>query len=580
MINTERLCFGCMNDNGGEKICPVCGYDSASKNPEDTLPVKFTVNNRYLVGKVISATGESITYIGWDNIESSVVEIKEYFPKGFARRNPDKTVSMVKGGEYTFNEGLLEFTEINENIMASELPSLIPVMSVFEENGTVYAISAHIIGITLERFLEKNGGLLKWEQARALFLPLIDTVKGMNDLNIIHRGISTENIIVSRDGKLRIANYSIKKLRYDDSELESQLYPGYSPVELYGFENMHDGYYTDVYGLCATLFRVLIGIAPPEALVRLRDDSMTVPAKFAEELPRHVLAALANGLQVLPENRTRNIEQFKNELVYAEISENSPSHITHTQKESAENLKTEKKSSSAKYAVISAACTAMVFLVLAAVLIFTVFKEDVFPDKTESSSSEETSINPPKVESIGTIDSGAEVTAKQYSVPEFRGKYYADISENDEYEMFNLVVTDKAYSDDYPKGTVCSQSVAAKSEVVRDTKIELVISLGPQQIKMPNLIGMEKDAAIVELLKQGFMYEFINSDTEKEYVKYDEDSKPGVVVDQYPEYGTMVSTDIAVEFFINSYTGDENSETSLSGSTNESSSNSFPQQQE
>ena len=568
MLNTERLCFGCMNDNGGEKICPVCGYDSSLSNPEDTLPVRFILNNRYLVGKVLSITGEAVTYIGWDSAQSSVIEIKEYFPKGFAHRNPDKTVSMIKGEAYTFNEGLLEFSEINENIMGSELQSLIPVFSVFEENGTIYAITAHIVGITLESFLEKNGGSLKWEQARALFLPLIDTIKGMNELGIIHRGISAETVIVGRDGKLRISNYSIKKARYEDSELVSQLYAGYSAVELYGFENMHDGAYTDVYGLCATIFRVLIGTVPPEAMVRLNDDTMTVPAKFAEELPRHVLAALANGLQVLPQNRTKNIEELKNELVYAEIAENTPARKVKSNTEVSEAPKSVKKGSSAKYAGISAACTAAVFLILAIVLIFTVFKDDVFPDKTASSSSDETSVSAPEVESIGTIDSGAEVTAKKYSVPDFRGKYYADIIDNDEYEMFEITVTGKSYSNDYPKGSVFSQSVAAKSEVVRDTKIELVLSLGPKEIKMPNLIGMEKDAAIMELLKHGFMYEFINSDTEKEYVKYDEDAKPNVVLDQYPEYGTKVSADIAVEFFINSYQGEESS--SADSSSNES----------
>ncbi len=557
MINTERLCFGCMNDNGGEKICPVCGYDSASVNPEETLPVKFAVNNRYLVGRVLSVTGEAITYIGWDSVDSAIVEIKEYFPKGFAHRNPDKTVAMVKGGEYTFNQGLMEFAEINGNIMGSELPAVIPVTSVFEENGTIYAVTAHISGITLERFLQKNGGALKWEQARALFLPLIDTIKGMNESGIIHRGISTETIIVGRDGKLYIKDYSIKKFRYADSELEYKLYAGYSAVELYGFESMHDGSYTDVYGLCATLFRVLIGVAPPEANLRLNDDSMTVPSKFAEELPRHVLAALANGLQVLPENRTRNIETLKNELVYAEISESVPVRQAREKAEETENKKSATKGSSAKYAVISAACTAAVFITIAVILVFTVFKDDVFPDKSAQSSNDESSISAPVVESIGTIDSGAEITAKRFSVPDLRGKYFADVKENDEYEMFQFSIADKAYSDDFPKGAIVSQSVAAKSEVVRDTKIEFVISLGPKEIKMPNLAGMKEDEAILELLKHGFMYEFINSDKEKEYVKYDEDSKPAVVLDQFPEYGTKVSPDIAVEFYINSYTGDD-----------------------
>jgi serine/threonine-protein kinase len=119
------------------------------------------------------------------------------------------TVSVIKGNEYIFNGGLLEFGEINRNIMNSELPSLITVIAVFEENGTIYAVSDYIPGITLEDFLTKNGGILKWEQARALCLPLIDTIKGMNDIGIVHGGISPETIVIGRDGKLRITGYTV-----------------------------------------------------------------------------------------------------------------------------------------------------------------------------------------------------------------------------------------------------------------------------------------------------------------------------------------------------------------------------------
>lgn len=553
MINTERLCFGCMNDNGGEKICPICGYNSDSQNPEEALPVKFIVNNRYLVGKLLYVTGEAIVYIGWDGADSSIVEIKEYFPKRFAHRNPDKTVSMVKGGEYTFNQGLMEFAEINSSIMASELPSLVPVKSVFEENGTVYAINSHISGITLEQFLQKNGGSLKWEQARALFLPLIDTIKGMNEAGFIHRGISTENIMVGRDGKLRIRDYSIKNLRHADSELEYKLYSGYSPIELYGFDNISDGYHTDVYSLCATIFRVLIGTVPPEATLRINDDSMTVPSKFAEELPRHVLAALANGLQVLPENRTKNIEALKNELVYAEIAETVPAKKV---REKVEPVKRAKKGATAKYAIISAVCTALVFAVIVGIIAFKLTgKED-----SNQSSQDETTVNHPEIESVAQNNN--DDMSAYYPIDDFKGKYYAEVKNNDEYEMFVFDVIDKVYSDSVPKGAIVSQSIAPTTEkkYKRDTKIEFVISLGAKEIKMPNLIGMTEDEAILELLKHGFMYEFINSDSEKEYEKYDEDSKPGVVLKQSPEYGTKVSTDIAVEFYVNSYTGEEETE--------------------
>ena len=124
-MNIDRLCLGCMNDNGGEKICPICGYDSTTKNPDDSLPASFWINDRYLVGKYISSNGEGITYIGWDNGDNSIVNIREYFPKGNAKRNPDKTVSIVKGCEYPFNEGLMDFLEINKTLISLQNPCIV-----------------------------------------------------------------------------------------------------------------------------------------------------------------------------------------------------------------------------------------------------------------------------------------------------------------------------------------------------------------------------------------------------------------------------------------------------------------------
>lgn len=549
MLNTERLCPGCMNDNGGEKVCPICGYDSSRRNPEDCLPARFTLADRYFVGKSKFQNGEGITYIGWDIQQNSVVNIREYFPAGFAQRNPDKTVSIINGGKYTFNEGLMEFMEINRQIMGSELPSLIPVTDVFEENGTVYAVSQNISCITMSEFLKKNGGTLKWEQARPLFLPLIDTVKGMNDLGIIHGGISTETVLVGRDGKLRISGYAVKKLRNAGSELASEIYPGFAAIEQYGSEELHTGAYTDVYGLSAVLFTVLIGTAPTEAVQRLKNDSMTIPAKFAEELPRHVLSALANGLQVTPQNRTENIETFKNELVYAETGETVKAKPAAQNSEKPKAQKQKKSGGTVKYVIISSACTAAVFLGIVAILVFTVFKDDFFGKNEPTGADSNTSVSAPVVASIGTIDSGAEETAVLFPVPKLTGKYYAELLDNEEYEKFEFVIKDKEFNDKYAKGQICAQSVAEGTNVVRDTKIEVTVSLGPKEIKIANVLGLDEMNAKLELLKQGFLYDNIEV-----LEKYDEDHKPGTVLEQEPKYGTRVSADVAVKIYINSYT--------------------------
>lgn len=556
MLNTDKLCPNCMNDSGGERICPVCGCDSTEQNGSDCLPVRSVLANRYTVGRAKKRNGEGITYIGWDNSESTVVTVREYFPAGFAVRNPDNTVGMKKGGEYTFNEGLMEFMDINRQIKASELPAHMHVTDVFEENGTVYAILQSISAITLKSFLKKNGGALKWEQARPLFLPLIDTVKGMNDLGIIHGGISTDTILVGRDGKLRISEYSVKNLRKADSPLESELFSGFAAAEQYT-SNMHTDAYTDVYGLCAVLFTVLIGSVPPKAVDRLQNDSMTVPSKFAEELPRHVLSALANGLQVLPENRTQNIEAFKNELVYAETAETAA--VSRKPKKAEEGAKksSKKQGGTAKYVVISSACTALVFLVIVGVLVGTVFRESVFGNKASSEQSSDVWASAPSVDEIGTIDSGAEVSAVLFTVPQLTGKYYAELADNEEYDKFEFVIKGNEYSDKFPRGQICAQSVAEGTGVVRDTKIELTISLGPKEIKIANVVGLDETNAKLELLKQGFLYDNIEV-----LEKYDEDREPGSVLEQEPKYGTQVSAYSAVKIYINSYKGSTDSSSS------------------
>ena len=80
MINTDRLCMGCMNDNGGEAVCSICGWDSSSKNDADKLPLRFVLSDRYTVGRVIKSNPESTVYMGYDNTENIPVIIREYFP--------------------------------------------------------------------------------------------------------------------------------------------------------------------------------------------------------------------------------------------------------------------------------------------------------------------------------------------------------------------------------------------------------------------------------------------------------------------------------------------------------------------
>lgn len=558
MLNTDRLCPGCMNDNGGEQICSVCGYDSSEKNASDKLPVHYMLSDRYLIGKAISSNAESTVYMAWDNSANIPVHIKEYFPKDASVRNSDKTVSVKSGSEFIFNEGLIDFIEINKKLIGTELPSIIPTFTVFEENGTVYCVNQVVSGISLQSFLDRNGGSLRWEQARALFLPLIDTVKGLHEQGIIHGGISPETILVGRDGKLRLTDICIPTLRRVSSDSPAILYSGYAAVEQYGKQGLSVGDYTDVYALSATLFRVLIGAVPPVADQRLENDTLSIPAKFADELPRQVLVAIANGMQVLPENRTENMDVFRNEMVYGETQENiRRAAVTQEKKKnaassrSAEKDKKSAKNAGIRYAAISAGVTAALFAVVALILCLTVFRNDIFGGENLPIDDTSDYASMPEIESIGDVDSDAVESTILYTVPDFSGKYYSQIIDNEEYERFKITVKSKEYSDKYARGTVCGQSLEAGKEVENETEIQLVISLGPQEITVADVVGHDEMSAKVELLRQGFLYENI------EVVdKYDSEAKPGVVLEQVPASGEKVNTESVVRIFINSYEGE------------------------
>ena len=574
MLNTERLCVGCMNDNGGEKVCSICGYDSKQQNAEELLPTRFWLKDRYLVGRVTESNAEGVTYIAWDNKEDQIVNIREYFPEAAAVRNSNKSVSIESGNEFIFNEGIMNFLELHKNVMAlGEQPALANYIEVFEENGTAYAITKSFSGITLREFLIRNGGILTWEQARPLFLPILTTLQVMHEAGIIHRGISPETIIVGRDGKLRLTGISIREVRMSKSSLAVQLYPGFSATEQYGFDlELKDGKYTDVYAVCATLFRVLMGAVPTDASERVANDNLQIPAKFVEVLPKYVLSALANGLQIMPGDRIADIETLRMSLTpvssEATIAFKAPEKpavkpaATKTKKE-----EPKKNASAKKYAIISSAVTAAVFIVLA--LIFFILTKEPANAPSNNDNGQQTGnsnvvVNQEKEneEKEQTPDKTPALGEKLYSIPDFvynpknaaASVSYAQIIQDVNYASvyeFEFEVVDKQFSDTVPRGYVISQTPAASQTVKKGAKIQFTLSLGPRNVSIANVSGMTKEQAILELMKQGFSYENIVFEE-----PYDESAKPNAVIKTEPASGTKVDTDTAVTVHINSYTGE------------------------
>ncbi len=523
---TKGLCMGCMSEIGEEQICPSCGYDNLSSDNGAGLPVR-TMLGKYIIGKVLDSGGEGITYIGKNTETGENVRIREFFPAGLCDRNKDGTVNISKENSFSFNEALICFLELARSLSAfNGNDHLLNVTDIFEAGNTAYYVTENVSGITLREFLLRNGGQLTWEQARSLFLPLFSVLNQLHETNIIHRGLSPETLLVGRDGKVRITGFCIAAARTARSDISARLFPGFAAIEQYGFD-AKSGPWTDVYGIAATLFRTLIGNPPPEATERVSHDNMTVPAKLAEELPKSVLSALANALQIMPESRTKSIEKLKEGLMAESVSNTS--------------LKEESifKSNAffKKYGVLIIAVAATILLLIIAAF-------------TRNSWSSIFTSDPVDNDTISVPTSSRFIVNEENEIAkaiDFKGMTCAEVVEYYEEQGFKdieIEVVSKKYNEDYARGEIYKQELKEGDDIKSGEKIKVYVSLGKEFVKLPDFVEDEvsyKEAKI-KLLEMGFLPENI---VEVAITKLGENTD--AIFNMEPEGGTKVSVESTVE---------------------------------
>ncbi len=569
MINPNNLCPGCMNEKVTEGKCPICGYNPEEPHNPSYLAPGYVLDSRYCIGKVIDQNGESVTYLGYDTVTATTVNIREFMPVGLCERDTDgATLVMLSGCEYSYNDSLVKFIELSRELFRlNELPALFDVLDVRESNNTAYRIVRSVPGISLREFLMRNGGILQWDQARSLFAPLVASISALHKAGIVHRGISPDTLFVGKDGKLRLNGFLIPECRTAKSALTSQLFPGFAAVEQYGVAGTQ-GPWTDVYAFAATIYRTLVGNPPPEATQRLENDNMTIPAKIARETPKAVLETLANALQVLPDDRTQNIDDMRRGLsissaqvsagvgvgvgvgasVAAQGAAGNASRVA-AQTSKPEPKSKKKSGGSGMYGLVAGIATAFL---LALIIVFVLFSLGVFekdPENTDSNNGLESipsfSSTPSELESLPSATNG------KLELVSFIGHNYTDVVLNQDYkDNLKFKIVSKEYSDEYYKGQIINQNPKIGDIVDVGTTVEVVVSLGPSTINMIDVTGHDRDSALLELLKAGFAYENIIFEE-----KYVEDAAPGVVYQTDPEPDMRIGIDTKITVTLNSFVG-------------------------
>ncbi len=489
-----KLCMGCMNPlPEGNDVCSICGFSRDDQNPAGYLPVATVLQEHYIVGRRMSQGSDSVLYIGYDRLLKEPCFLQEFYPSNLCERGDDGSVVALGGCQRPFDEYKEEFRNTMRSLAhVKDLPNIIPVYDLFEENGTMYAVSDYCAGVTLTKKIKQAGGRLPWSEARPLFMSLLTCVSQLHSVRIRHLAICPDNIIISADGRAHLRNFAIPQAHCVGNDLTPDLPIGYAAPEQYdlsGRTEVCDA--TDVYGLAATLFYTVTGNVPPAGNKRAKNsDDLFMSAEVAQELSQPVCVALFNALLVSPEDRTATVAELRDQLG---TEPNVSALIDEVAEDQSEDSETSQKNRSKTLLFIFIAVFAAL-LVVGGVMLALLGGGKEPP---------ESDVSTPALPSISTTTTTQKQVAK-YAVPNLLGKSYYDLRETALDGGMTVVLEAMQYSKK-EKGAIISQQPEAGATVDKDTPVKVIISAGESDhVKVPDLAGWKQEHAKLYLEALGF----------------------------------------------------------------------------
>ena len=281
---------------------------------------------RYTIEGVLGQGGFGITYLGMDELHKKKVAIKEFFPQGIVTRNIEYedtvTVTLV-GEKENYDKGKERFLkEAQTMAMFSKDKGIVKVLDFFEINNTAYIVMEYLEGVTLKQYLRENKRIVA-EDLVELLVPLIEALDEIHSQGLIHRDISPDNIMVLPDGRIKLMDFGAARdyTEFGEKSLSIVLKPGYAPPEQYQTHGIQ-GPWTDIYALCATMYKCITGENPPDAIDRLVDDHLKKISAFGILVLPQIEEAIIKGMSVAAKDRYQNVGDFCEDL-YGGYEENS-----------------------------------------------------------------------------------------------------------------------------------------------------------------------------------------------------------------------------------------------------------------
>lgn len=462
-------------------------------------------------------------------------------------------------------------------------PNIVNVYDVGEDDGLYYIVMELVEGITLKSFIERKGKL-EIKEATGIAIQIAQGMEAAHTNHIIHRDIKPQNIIISREGKVKVTDFGIAKAASSNTITSNAM----GSVHYISPEQARGGYSdekSDIYSLGVTLYEMLTGQVPfvgdntvSVALSHIQEDATPVRTlnpsvtpsldkivqKCMQKKPERrylQVSALIEDLKKSISNPQGDFVQLVPALVddspTINLSEDEVDTIRHAAKRPAkrpeddlpsddmeddtepdeEGKEKELDPKLEKIAIAGGIAAAVILVIIIIVLITKAFKLGKGKDAAEESPSPspgvEESVSPsPEPEEDGiTIGKYVEMTEE------------AAIAAIEDLGL--KAETEEQPSELYEPGIVCGQNPPQGEALQKGDTVTLYISTGPDKtmITIEDVSGKTLSEAQYALVLQGLTA----SESSEEY---SDSVEAGKVIRTEPAAGTSVEPDSSVKLII------------------------------
>ena len=203
-------------------------------------------------------------------------------------------------------------------------PNIVNVYDVGEEGGIYYIVMELVEGITLKKYIEKKARL-SVKEAISIAIQVSMGIEAAHNNHIIHRDIKPQNIIISKDGKVKVTDFGIAKAATSNTITSNVM----GSVHYTSPEQARGGYSdekSDIYSLGVTMFEMLTGRVPfngeTTVVIAIKhiQDAMPSPREYVSEIPISVEQIVFKCTQKSPDRRYQKMSDVIDDLKHSLIN--------------------------------------------------------------------------------------------------------------------------------------------------------------------------------------------------------------------------------------------------------------------